>query len=125
MFRRFALALAAGLLAAPALAEQSSMSNPIDAASLHEGPLDMVAYYEPAPHGALEVTATFAPRAVTMMAAAPMRIVMALSEGDDVAFSMPGYPDALYRFTRTGSTVAVSVRPVERVEAAASVKRGL
>jgi hypothetical protein len=118
MFHRFALALAAGLLAAPALAEQSSMSRPIEAASLHDGPLDMVGYYEPVSGGALEVTATFAPREVTMMSAAPMRIVMALGDGDDVAFSIPGYPQALYRFARSGATVAVSVRSVVTVEAA-------
>jgi hypothetical protein len=41
-----------------------------------------------------------------------MRIVMALGDGDDVAFAMPGHPQALYRFVRTGESVTVSVRPV-------------
>ena len=39
-----------------------------------------------------------------------MRIVMALGDGHDVAFAMPGYPQALYRFARAGEAVTVSVR---------------
>jgi hypothetical protein len=113
---RFATALVVALSAGPALAEQMTMTHAIQAASLHEGPLDMVAYYEPAPGGVLEVTATFAPRVTAMMAAAPMRIVMALGDGDDVAFAMPGYPQAMYRFVRAGATVTVSVRPVAAAE---------
>jgi hypothetical protein len=112
MFHRLALAVAAALLAGPALAEQMTMDRAIEAASLHEGPLDMVAYYRPVPGGVLEVTATFAPRTVTMMSAAPMRIVMVLADGDDVAFAMPGYPQARYRFARDGEAITVSVRPV-------------
>jgi putative glutamine amidotransferase len=87
-----------------------TMRRSIEAASLHEGPLDMVAYYEPAPSGALEVTATFASRVVRVMSAGPMRVLMALGDCDDVAFAMPGYPDALYRFVRAGDAVTVSVR---------------
>jgi hypothetical protein len=109
---RVAPALIAALIAGPALAEQMTMTRAIQAASLHEGPLDMVAYYEPAPGGVLEVIATFAPRVTTIMAAAPMRIVMGLGDGDDVAFAMPGYPQAMYRFARAGAAVTVSVRPV-------------
>ena len=86
-----------------------TMRAPIEAASLHDGPLDMVAYYVPAEGGTLEVTATFAEHEATP----PMRIVMALGDGDDVAFAMPGYPQALYRFTRAGEAVTVSVRAVE------------
>ena len=42
-----------------------------------------------------------------------MRIVMALDDGDDVAFAMPGYPQALYRFVRSGDAVTASVREVD------------
>ena len=107
---RCVLTVAAILLAGPALAEQTTVHRAIEAASLHEGPLDMVAYYVPAAGGALEVVATFAPREAP--AARPMRIVMALGDGDDVAFAMPGYPEALYRFARAGEAVTVSVRQV-------------
>jgi hypothetical protein len=75
----------------------------------------MVAYYVPVAGGALEVTATFAvhePQPDTDTVP-PMRIVMALDDGDDVAFAMPGYPQALYRFARSGEAVTASVRPVE------------
>ena len=52
-----------------------------------------------------------------------MRIVMALGDGDDVAFAMPTYPEALYRFVRAGASVTVSVRAVR--PAAAPVVSGL
>jgi hypothetical protein len=104
-----AAAIAVALLAGPGLAEEMTMTRAIEAASLHEGPLDMVAYYRPVTGGALEVTATFAPRD---RARQPLRIVMALGDGDDVAFAMPGYPDARYRFVRSGPHVTASVRAV-------------
>jgi hypothetical protein len=109
-FRRLAAAAVLAVLAGPGLAEEMTMSRTIEAASLHGGPLDMVAYYIPAAGGALEVTATFAARDAG--ATEPMRIVMALGDGDDVAFSMPGYPEALYRFVRAGAAVTASVREV-------------
>jgi hypothetical protein len=108
---RLGAALALAVLAGPGLAEEMTMIRAIEAASLHEGPLDMVAYYEPAASGAFEVTATFAPHEPS--AYDPMRIVMLLGDGDDVAFAMPGYPEALYRFIRAGAAVTVSVRRSE------------
>ena len=108
--RRMA-AVAACLLAGPGLAEEMTVTRAIEAASLHEGPLDMVAYYVPVAGGALELTATFASR--DEQPASPIRIVMALGEGDDVAFAIPGYPQALYRFVRSGAAVTVSVRQVQ------------
>ena len=116
MFRTLAAVALAAAASAPALADQMTMDRAIQAASLHDGPLDMVAYYRPAPDGALEVTATFAPRTVSMMAAAPTRMLVALAEGDDIAFAIPGYPQAIYRFARAGETVTVSVRPVAVAE---------
>jgi hypothetical protein len=104
------IAAIASLLAGAAFADQMTVTRAVQAASLHEGPLDMVAYYVEIP-GGLEVTATFAPRAPS--AAAPVRIVMALGDGDDVAFGVPGYPEALYRFTRAGAAVTMSVREAE------------
>jgi len=110
VFRRAAAAIAVALLAGPALAEEMTMHEPIEAASLHEGPLDMVAYYVPVSSGALEVTATFAPHEPS--AFNPMRIVMALGDGDAVSFAMPGHLEALYSFVRAGTAVTVSVREV-------------
>lgn len=108
MFRRF-VAVATAVLASLALAEQRTMTRAIEAASLHEGPLDMVAYFVPRPDDLYEVTATFAPRHVDGAPFAPMRIVMGLNDGNGTAFAMPGYPEAFYRFARSGDEVTVSV----------------
>jgi hypothetical protein len=94
-------------LAASAVAEDAVMSKPIQAASLHEGPLDMVAYWTHLDDGGFEVTATFLARSA---GAQPMRIVMRLAEGDNVSFGLPGHPTALYRFARHDGVVDVSVQ---------------
>jgi hypothetical protein len=107
--RALTAALFAAALALPAAADEMTVDRPIQAASLHDGPLDMVAYYLPKA-GGLEVTATFISRED---GAQPMRVVMLLADGDDVAFAMPGHLDALYRFARSGPALSVSVRTVE------------
>jgi hypothetical protein len=89
----------------PAHQEAGRATRPIEAVSLHDGPFDMVAYYLPTGDGSFDVTATF----VADIGADPMRIVMTLADGDDVAFALPGYPHALYRFAREGVTLEVSV----------------
>ncbi|MBZ9890985.1 hypothetical protein LB559_23940 [Mesorhizobium sp. BR1-1-3] len=95
--------LAALFLATPALAEEATIGRPIEGGSLHQGHLDMVAYY--VPNGdLLEVTATFAPKA----GGDPLRVVMGLANSDAVAFSIPGYPGSLYAFSRSGKEVTVS-----------------
>ena len=96
-------------LGVPALAEEITVDRPIVAASLHRRPLDMVAYYLPVGDG-LEVTATFVARDD---GARPMRVVMLLADGDDVAFAMPGHLGVLYRFLRRGPALSVSVRRVD------------
>ena len=109
MTRTARAALAAALIlpaAAPAAsAEEARMTRPIEAGSLHEGPLDMVAYWIPR-GDAYELVATFAPKA----GGAPLRVVMALAEGDRTAFALPGHPGALYGFARRGGVVEASVR---------------
>jgi hypothetical protein len=97
--------LAALFLATPAFAEEVTIGRPIDGGSLHEGRLDMVVYYVPVDGDLLEVTATFAPKG----GGDPLRVVMGLADGDSVAFSMPGYQDSLYAFSRSGEEVSVSV----------------
>jgi hypothetical protein len=103
--RVFAAILAATLLAAPAVAEQVTLAAPIQARSLHEGPLDMVLYYLPVAGSLLEVTGTYAPKGPGKA----RRFVMALSDGDVISFAMPGYPQATYRFGRAGATVTAAV----------------
>lgn len=94
-------------LALPAAAEEAALHRALAAGSLHEGPLDMVAYYLPNPDGTLEVTATFAPKA----GGAPARIVMALADGDAVHFGVPGYRGILYGFARSGDRVTLTAEP--------------
>ena len=96
--------LAALFLATPVFAGQATIGRPIEGGSLHEGNLDMVAYYVPVDGGLLEVTATFAPKS----GGDPLRVVMGLADGDSVAFSMPGHRGSLYAFSRSGREVTVS-----------------
>ena len=109
--------LAALFLATPALAEDVTVERPVEAGSLHAGRLDMVAYYVPVEGDRLEVTATFAPKG----GGDPLRVVMALADGDKVAFSMPGYQDSLYAFSRSGGTVTVSTEADMRLRVEAQM----
>ena len=107
--------LAALFLATPALSEEATIGRPIEGGSLHEGRLDMVVYYVPVDGDLLEVTATFAPKG----AGDPLRVVMGLADRDSVAFSMPGYQDSLYAFSRSGEEVTVSLENDMHLPAAA------
>ncbi len=107
MMKAFALAALFGAtLMAPAEAEEVTISQAIAAGSLHEGALDMVAYWIEVPDDALELTATFRGRETTDE---PMRIVMPMQDGDALAFGMPGYEGSLYRFSRSGQEIRISV----------------
>lgn len=101
----FIASLAATLIS-PVQAEEVTISRTLAAGSLHEDALDMVAYWTEVPDGAIEVTATFRDRATNDE---PMRIVMPLQDGVDLAFGMPGYEGALYNFTRSGQEIMISV----------------
>ncbi len=57
-----ATALVCMLLASPALTEEVVLSRPIQAGSLHDGSLDMVAYWTSGEGREYNVTATFMPR---------------------------------------------------------------
>jgi hypothetical protein len=122
MFRRTLSAslLTALFLASPALAEEATVRRPIEAGSLHEGRLDMVVYYVPVDGDLLEVIATYAPKG----GGEPMRVVMGLSDRDSVAFSMPGYRDSLYTFSRSGETVTVSSGTDARLRTGANALTG-
>ena len=102
--RTLGASLLAALFLAPAFADEATIGRPIEGGSLHEGHLDMVAYYVPVDGDHLEVTATFVPK----IGGDPLRVVMGLSDGDSVAFSMPGHKDSLYAFSRSGEEVTVS-----------------
>ena len=105
--KTFALAALLGAtLMAPAQAEEVTIFHALAAGSLHEGALDMVAYWIEVPGGALELTATFRDRATDDE---PMRIVMPMQDGDALAFGMPGYEGSLYSFARSGQQISISV----------------
>ncbi|HVG49796.1 MAG TPA: hypothetical protein VM899_16845 [Rubellimicrobium sp.] len=91
---------------ASAQAEEVTISQALAAGSLHEGALDMVAYWTEVPDGALELTATFRDPAADTE---PMQIVMPMQDGDALAFGMPGYEGTLYRFARSGQEISISV----------------
>ncbi|MER8826270.1 hypothetical protein NKH73_04925 [Mesorhizobium sp. M0938] len=110
--------LAAMFLATPAFAEEATIGRPIESGSLHEGHLDMVAYYVPVDRGLLEVTATFAPK----IGGDPLRVVMGLADGDSVAFSMPGHQGSLYAFSRSGEEVTVSTETDMQMRADATMR---
>lgn len=97
-------AVASLSLVAPAVAEVAVLSAPLQAASLHTGALDVVAYRVGLPDGAHEVTAVFRGRASEQ----PQRVMMRLEGQDEVQFSMPGEPRTLYTFTSMGDAVEVS-----------------
>ena len=105
--KAFALAaLLAATLSVPAHAEEVTISHALEAGSLHEGALDMVAYWIEVPGGALELTATFRARATEDE---PMRIVMPMQDGDALSFGMPGYEASLYSFARSGQVITIGV----------------
>ena len=113
--RTLAASLLATLFLTPAFAEEITVARPIEGGSLHDGSLDMVAYYVPAEGDLLEVTATFAPNG----GGEPLRVVMGLADGDSVAFSMPGDEASLYAFSRAGAEVTISSEPDVQLRAAA------
>ena len=89
-----------------AQAEEVTISHALTPGSLHEGALDMVAYWLDGPDGALELTATFRDRTTDDE---PMRIVMPIQDGDALSFGMPGYDNSLYSFARSGKEISISV----------------
>ena len=94
------LALGAGT----ATADQITLTKAMQAASLHEGGIDMVVYYlEEADH--YQVVATYAPKSDTFE---PARMRMGLTDGDAVRFGVPGEPQVIYSFARAGRTITVS-----------------
>jgi hypothetical protein len=108
MIRSFTLSAAVLAAALPAFAGEARVTRPIEAVSLHEGALDMVAYYTELESGAFEVVATFADET----GADPKRVTLALEDGDSVRFALPGHASSLYGFARADDALSVSVEQV-------------
>lgn len=110
-----AMALAAALLAAalPATAamnnSSATLTRPLDGATISAGVIDMSVYYTRINDKTFELVATY----ITDEAPdRPLQMFMALSDGDNVHFGLPGHPETLFGFARTGNTVTVSSQPV-------------
>lgn len=110
MFSAFALtaALSAAIPLSSALAETISLSAPLAGSSLRSGGIHMSTYFIPVAQDALEVVVTYADDATPYQ---PKRIVMALRDGDQARFGLPGHPGTLYTFSRDGGVVTISDRP--------------
>lgn len=108
MTRLVFLATLAATFVLPAVAGEVVMDRALEAGSLHDGAVDLVAYYLPAADGALEVTATYA----AADGGEPARLVMALADGDAIQFALPGHRETVYSFARTGERVTVTAAPV-------------
>ncbi len=88
-------------------ADSIRLNKPLAGASLRAGDIDMAVYY--VDHGDhFEVVATYALHNGPFD---PTRLRMGLSDGDSVAFGLPGQTGYLYRFSRGGSSVAVVAEP--------------
>ena len=101
------LALTATLSAATfAKADEIALTQPTQAASVHEGGVDMVVYYtDQTSH--FEVVATYLPGDADQ----PRRMRMGLTDGDRVSFALPGRPSTIYTFARSEEVVTVSADP--------------
>ncbi|MEO1493512.1 MAG: hypothetical protein AAFV19_15255 [Pseudomonadota bacterium] len=114
---RFVLlaAMALGVMSGPAIAETMTVKAPLEAATVKSDDLDMVAYFRELDGDVLEVTATFAEREGFYR---PARVVMGLEQDARVAFSVPGFPETLYRVSRRDGALTVSVERIEFIEVA-------
>lgn len=126
------------LLPAAALADAIELTRPMQAASLHEGAIDMVVYYLDHPdRDDFEVVATYASKAEP---GKPSRIWIDLTDGDSMSFDLPYEVNrsaitdervweaarkatgidseagsrVIFSFTREGNTVQVSAKLTER-----------
>ncbi len=98
------LAAAALFAGTSVAADTIELKDPMQAASLHDGGLDMVVYFTEA-GDLFEVVGTWVERDG---AYEPARIVMGMADGDDVSFTMPGQSQVAYSFARSGDALTVS-----------------
>ncbi|WP_299843226.1 hypothetical protein [uncultured Paracoccus sp.] len=101
-------ALLATLAPAAVLAESVTLTAPQNGVTLQGESVDMSLYFTDGEAGAYELVATYVSDAAPDQ---PQRLVMALSDGDDVSFSLPGHEETLYNFQRVGSIVTVTGEP--------------
>lgn len=111
----FAATLFASAISAPAAASEIlTLNAPLAGASLNSEEIAMSVYFTETVGGAFEVVVTYLDAGQDQ----PQRIVMALSDGDNLRFGLPGYAGTLYQFARSGDSVTVSDAPAHSAPSA-------
>ncbi|TRW99360.1 hypothetical protein FNJ84_01415 [Paracoccus sp. M683] len=106
MSTRLAIAaVLAALAPAAVLADSVTLTAPNSGATLQGEAVDMSVYFTDGADGAYEVVATYVSDAAP---GEPQHLIMALGEGDDVSFSLPGHAGTLYNFQRDGGILTVT-----------------
>lgn len=113
-----AVAAAASAFALPAVADEVRLTAPIEAGTIAEEGIDLVAYYTRAQDGAYVVTATWVSNGD---ATAPRRLVMQLLPGEGTTFSLPGHEETSFSFGRTGDVVSITSAPAPAWKRTASL----
>jgi hypothetical protein len=104
----FAATLFATTISAPAASADSVILDaPYAGATLGSEEIAISVYFTEAADGAFEVVATYLGAAQDE----PQRIVMVLSDGDNLLFGLPGHAGTLYQFARNGDAITVSDAP--------------
>jgi hypothetical protein len=111
----FLVAIAMGFVSPPAVADTVMIKAPRAAGTIAAGVLDMVTHFRMTDDDLMEVTAVFAERGSFYR---PTEIILGLPRFTDVAFSVPGYPETLYTFSRWGEGLHVSAEPTQRINLA-------
>lgn len=88
------LTAAAFALANPSFADEITLTTEMEGKTLHGWGVDMSVYFTNVPDG-YELVATY----VTKSNAAPTRLKMLMTAGDDVKFALPDQPRYTYRFS--------------------------
>ncbi|MFV0385346.1 hypothetical protein [Paracoccus sp. (in: a-proteobacteria)] len=119
MTKTFATAaiLAALSIPAAAMADSVTLNAPAQGANLNGDTVDMSIYYLAGTDGAMSVNAVYVSDALPDQ---PHTLRMALQDGDNVTFALPGHPEALYNFQRADGVLTVTSSPVIKAPAAAS-----
>ena len=101
----FAATLFASAISAPTAAnETATLDAPLAGATLSSEEIAMSVYFTETAGGAFEVVVTYLDAGQDQ----PQRIVLALSDGDNLQFGLPGHAGTLYQFARNGDAVTVS-----------------
>lgn len=116
-FKFASAALLAALAPAAVLADSVTLTAPGHGATLQGETVDLSVRFTDGSDGAYEVVAVYVSTAAPDQ---PQHLIMALREGDDVTFALPGHAEVLYNFERVGGIVTVTDKPADGVVAANS-----